>query len=288
MCGQPLPRPQSNTGSATPTATQANGRATGSLGLRDTPKQMGTLPSLGSRPQSAAPVSTDKKVQFPPIASPPQPSRATAPVTGAPAGPPQGVPVSGVPATGAPANGEKRAQTQPTSAPSSAATPMNPERRPQPPSPVSPVSGLQPSAAGVVERRGPFPRTPLGPQPVPTTTDLSAEKLSTENKMQTPGVPPAPQSATPERRAQNQPSYSQSSESRPLTADAFDRPASAQKPAAPESRRQTQSLDASAFDRPATSDKGAVSERGTQPVSSTPRPAATAIPPAKRAQASAQ
>ena len=276
MCGQPLPRPQSNAGSAatTTTASQANGRATGSLGLRDTPKQMGTLPPLGSRPQSAAPVSTDKKVQFPPIASPPQPSRGTAPVTAGPGGSAAG--------SGA-LNGTAAPGTTAGTAPGTNVSGTN-ERRTVP----------QPSAAGAAEKRGPFPwtplgpqQTPLGPQPVTATNEVSAEK-KIRAAASMPLASPSPQSVTPEQRAQNQPSYSQSSESRPLTADAFDRPASAQKPAAPESRKQTQSLDASAFDRPTASDKSAVSERRTQPVSSPQRPAAAVIPPAKRAQASAQ
>src|SRR5437016_1317279 len=263
MCGQPLSRPQSNAGSAaTTTATRANGRATGSLGLRDTPTQMGTLPPLGSKPQSTAPVSPDKKVQFPPIAAPPQPLRASAPATAGPGGSAAG--------SGA-RNG--------TAAPGTTAPGAN-ERRTVP----------QPSAAGAAEKRGPFPwtplgpqRTPLGPQPVPATNDISAEK-----KIQAPSTPPvssSPQSATPERRAQNQPSYSQSSS--PLTADAFDRPASAQKPAAPESRGLTQALDASAFDRSTTSEKTAISERRAQPVSSPQRPAAAVIPPARKTQVSA-
>src|SRR5436309_13112435 len=136
MCGQPLSRPQSNAGSAaTTTATQANGRATGSLGLRDTPTQMGTLPPLGSKPQSMAPVSPDKKVQFPPIAAPPQPLRASAPATAGPGGSAAGHEAR---------NGSAAGTTAGTTAPGAN------ERRTVP----------QPSAAGAAEKRRAFPCTP--------------------------------------------------------------------------------------------------------------------------------
>lgn len=223
MCGQPLARPQSSVSNPVTTAapTATNARQTG-MGLRDTPP-VSTLPPLSPKPQSAAPVSPEKKVQFPPIAPPPQSSRMSGSGAGTPI---------------APVNGSSSiaAQNQPNSTASQTVSPQLP--------------------TGVVERRGPFPRTPLGPQSVASTSDSGAE-----NKIQTPGRP-APQSTAPpliERRAQNQSSYSQTSETRPL--------------------------DASAFDGPATSNKTAPPERRMQTTSAPQRPAAAATPPAKTAHA---
>ncbi len=246
MCGQPLFRPQSNARSTTTTPAPVvnNAQQTSYLSSRETPPPVTTLPPVGTRAQSTAPVSAEKKVQFPPVAPPPA-SRAAAPAAGTPTAPQAGARANGTPA--------------PAERPASAA--------PSPTAAAQPISAQSPT--GVLERRGPFPKTPLGPQAVTATGGLDGEKPGSDNKMQTPGRAATPLPATPppvESRVQNQAPYSQVSDMKPWTPEAANKAAS-EKPMA----------------------TGApAAERRTQPPASSQHPAAAVTPPAKKAPASTQ
>src|SRR5260370_12284653 len=77
MCGQALPYPQVK--SATTSIPSSSPNQAGTLGLRQSSASVGPIAPLAPKPQTAAPVSSEKKVQFPPVASPPQTSNQAAP-----------------------------------------------------------------------------------------------------------------------------------------------------------------------------------------------------------------
>src|SRR5713226_1996783 len=117
MCGQALPYPQVK--SATTSIPSSSPNQAGTLGLRQSSASVGPIAPLAPKPQTAAPVSSEKKVQFPPVASPPQTSNPAASAQR-----------TSAPATYAPVTSEKRV---PPSVPPP--TSVAPERRlgPRPP-----------------------------------------------------------------------------------------------------------------------------------------------------------
>src|SRR5260370_2118275 len=118
MCGQALPHPQVK--NATTSIPSSSPNQAGTLGLRQSSASVGPIAPLAPKPQTAAPVSSEKKVQFPPVASPPQTSNPAASAQGTSAH-----------ATYAPVTSENRV---PPSVPPPTSLP--PEGRPGPPPPI--------------------------------------------------------------------------------------------------------------------------------------------------------
>ncbi len=177
MCGQALPYPQVK--SATTSIPSSSPNQAGTLGLRQSSASVGPIAPLAPKPQTAAPVSSEKKVQFPPVASPPQTSnpaasaqRTSAPATYAPVTSEKRVPPSVPPPTSvAPErrlgprppileDTEKRAFVSPY--PVAPRAPVVPEKKAQ--GPVSlgpqasaPVDDRRVTGGVTDERKAPFP-----------------------------------------------------------------------------------------------------------------------------------
>src|SRR5713101_4358056 len=253
MCGQALPYPQVK--SATTSIPSSSPNQAGTLGLRQSSASVGPIAPLAPKPQTAAPVSSEKKVQFPPVASPPQTSnpaasaqRTSAPATYAPVTSEKRVPPSVPPPTSvAPErrlgprppileDTEKRAFVSPY--PVAPRAPVVPEKKAQVPSSSlslgsqasAPVDDRRVTGGVTGERKAPFPRAPLGPQP-------SATK-AVENK----GILGQQTTASiPDRRVPSQPSsYSQVSQAQPAIPSSPGKPAANGRPVTPEKVTQTQ------------------------------------------------
>jgi hypothetical protein len=261
MCGQTLSRPQATT--VTTSAPAAPAQSTSTLGLRQSPAPVSTVPPFPSKPQSAAPANGEKKVQFPPIAPPPQPStRFGQPPPAAPDDPDTVVRISPHPVETAPV------------------APIAAERKTQLPSslPGPLTSAPMDDKRAAADKRGPFPRSPLGPQSAAAgTTEVNSEK-----KVPVPSPPQSASPATPERRAQNPPSYPQGPQTQSGTPASPARTSAVfEKPAAAPAKTSA------VFAKPAVPENGAPKPKAeTQPLPLQQRPATGVVPP-KKVQTSA-
>jgi len=245
MCGQALPYPQVK--SATTSIPSSSPNQAGTLGLRQSSASVGPIPPLAPKPQTAAPassekpVSSEKKVQFPPVASPPQTSNpaASAPVTSERRVPPSVPPPTSVaperrlgPRPPILEDTEKRAFVSPY--PVVPRAPVVPENKAQGPVPVgpqasAPVDDRRVTGGVTDERKAPFPRAPLGPQPSATAAVENKGILGQQTT-----------AAIPNRRVPNQPSYSQISQAQPAIPSSPGKPAVNGRPGTPEKITQPQ------------------------------------------------
>src|SRR5260370_2260968 len=240
MCGQALPHPQVK--SATTSIPSSSPNQAGTLGMRQSSASAGPIPPLAPKPQTAAPVSSEKKVQFPPVASPPPTSNpaASAPVTSERRVPPSVPPPTSVaqerrlgPRPPILEDTEKRAFVSPY--PVAPRAPVVPEKKAQ--GPVSlgpqasaPVDDRRVTGGVTDERKAPFPRAPLGPQP---SAAAAVENKGTLGQQTT--------AAIPDRRVPNQPSsYSQVSQAQPAIPSSPGKAAANGRPVTPEKVTQTQ------------------------------------------------
>ena len=198
MCGQAMAQ-------ATAATTPASPAQSNTLGLRQTTSEANSIPPFSSKPQSTSAVNGDKKVQFPPVITPPQTSNS--------ATSPGRAPVLfghlGAQPPAAPDDIETVVRVSPHPVETQPLKPVATEKKAQIilPSPAGPQASAVADDKRTVERRAPVLRAPLGPQssisgtgevngarktqPLPSTTPLPSSA----------GQPPS--SANPERGAQN-------------------------------------------------------------------------------------
>jgi len=190
MCGQVLARPQATTAATTP----ASPIQAGTLGLRQTPSAVNSIPSFSSKPQSASAVNGDKKVQFPPVAAPPQTSSSA----------PSGAPLlfaQQPPA--APDDIETVVRVSPHPVETRPLTPVATEKKVQiSSSPVGPQTSTVVDDRRAAERHEPVLRGPLGPQSsIPGTVEVNGARKTQPLPSSFAGQTPS--SANPERKVQN-------------------------------------------------------------------------------------
>jgi len=197
MCGQAMARPQATTGA---NAASAVPPQTGAVGLRPTAPQVNSMLPFSSKLQSAGPANGDKKVQFPPVAVPPQTSNSATSAGRAPS-------LFGQQQPATPDDMETVVRVSPHPVETQPLTRVATEKKVQAsPSPAVPQPSAIVDDKRAADQRGPFQRTPLGPQ----SSVLGAGDMNGASAKKTQPLPssfagqmPSPPNA--ERRVQSPP-----------------------------------------------------------------------------------